>query len=575
MFKRINYTTLIFLSVLITTSCTNQNPIKSNEQTHRKKYVSEETGKPNILWISSEDISSRLGCYDDPVANTPNLDQLCSEGAKYTNVFTVAPVCAPNRSAIITGMYHTTIGTHHMRTSHKGRTGELPTPYSTVPPHYVKAFPEYLRAHGYYCTNNAKTDYQFAGFSQVPVSIWHESSNKAHYRNREHKDQPFFAVFNYTMTHESQTWQEPEMTDPASVEVPPYFPDTEPVRRSIARLYDQIAKLDSVVGVRLQELEEDGLADNTIVMYWSDHGDGLPRGKRWPYDSGTKVPLIVRWPGVIEPGTVIDDLISSIDLGPTVLSLANIPIPEHMQGKAFLGAQADETWDYVFSARDRFDESYDMVRSVRDKKWRYMRNYYPNKPYVVWVPYRNQSPIMKELLRLQAEGNLEGPQKLWFRDTRPPEELYDTENDPHNINNLADDPQYQDVLKEMRTELDQWRIESKDMGDISEYQMKEMMWPGGEQPVTSVPHFIPNTDENRNASMVDEGGTLSSPCLMSLYCATQGASIVYTVEEGDDPKWKLYNGPFTLEPGNTTIRAKAIRYGFKHSEEVEAAFVVE
>lgn len=573
MLKLLNLLITPALAVSMMLSCT-PDAGKQNNVSSQKKYVSSTTERPNILWISCEDISSRLGCYGDTVAQTPNLDQLCTEGAKYTNVFTVAPVCAPNRSAIITGMYQTTIGTHHMRTSHRGRTGELPTPYSAVPPHYVKAFPEYLRSHGYYCTNNAKTDYQFAGFSDVPESIWDESSNKAHYRNRENKDQPFFAVFNYTMTHESQTWQEPKITDPSKVKVPPYYPDTEPVRRSIARLYDQIARLDSVVGIRLQELEEDGLAENTIVMFWSDHGDGLPRGKRWPYDSGTKVPLIVKWPGVIEGGTVIDDLISSIDLGPTVLSLANVPVPEHMQGKAFLGSQTEEPWQFVFSARDRFDESYDMIRSVRDKKWRYVRNYYPNKPYVVWVPYRNQSPIMQELLRLHAEGNLVGAQKFWFRNTRPPEELYDTENDPHNINNLAEDLQYQDVLNDMRIVLDEWRLTSGDMGDLSEYQMKEMMWPGGEQPVTSIPHFVPNTQENRKTSIMDEGGSLSTPCMMSLYCATQGASMVYTFDEGENPRWKLYNGPFKLQQGTTTIRAKAIRYGFKHSNELSATFVV-
>ena len=576
MYRFFHSFSFILITSLFILSCTTRALEETDSKESRTKYVSSTTEKPNILWISCEDISPRLGCYGDPVAQTPNIDKLCDEGAKYTNAFTVAPVCAPNRSAIITGMYQTTIGTHHMRTSHGGRTGELPTPYSTVTPHYVKAFPEYLRAHGYYCTNNSKTDYQFSGFGDIPVSIWDESSNSAHYNKRKDKSQPFFAVFNYTLTHESKTWQEPEFTDPSKVEVPPYYPDTEPVRRSIARLYDQIARLDTIVGKHLQELEEEGLADNTIVFFWSDHGDGLPRGKRWPYDSGTKVPLIVRWPGVIEPGTVIDDLISFIDLAPTVLSLANVPVPAHMQGKAFLGAQTStEPWEYVFSARDRFDESYDMVRSVRDKKWRYMRNYYPNEPYIIWVPFRNRSPIMQELLRLKAEGNLNEIQELWFRNTRPPEELYDTDNDPHNVHNLADDPQYRDVLVKMRNVLDEWRIESRDMGDISEYQMKEMMWPGGVQPVTALPHFVPNTEGNRNADMTDEGGTLTAPIMMSLYCATQGASIVYTLDEGNDPDWQLYNGPFMLEKGSTIIRAKAIRYGFKHSDEVKAAFRVE
>ncbi len=531
--------------------------------------------RPNILWISCEDISPRIGCYGDPVAQTPNIDKLASEGAKFTHVFTSAPVCAPCRSGIITGMYQTTIGTQHMRTSHRGRTEGLPTPYATVPPHYVKAFPEYLRAAGYYCTNNSKTDYQFAGFGEEPITIWDESSNTAHFRNRKNKDQPFFAVFNYTLTHESQTWKEPYNTDPASVEVPPYYPDTEPVRKSIARTYDNIAKLDSIVGVRLKELREDGLTESTVVFFWSDHGDGLPRGKRWPYESGTRVPMVIRWPGVISPGKVIDDLINSIDWGPTVLSMANVPKPIHMQGRAFLGKKKEEPREYVFSARDRFDESYDMVRSVRDKRFRYMRNYYPNEPYIVWVPYRNQSPIMQELLRLHAEDKLEGPQKLWFRESRPPEELYDCNKDPHNIHNLADDLEYQEVLVRMRNRLDQWRVESRDMGDLDERLIKELGWPDGEQPVTERPHFLPNAEGNRNAELADDGGNYLDPMTLSLYCATQGASMAYTLEDTAQPAWQLYTGPIRLAKGSTTIRAKAIRYGFKHSQEVKATFTVD
>ncbi len=564
----------LILAIVLLTGCQDA-PAPEQTQIPDPPILASPTTPPNIIWISTEDISPRIGCYGDSVANTPNIDQLAADGAKYTNVYTVAPVCAPNRSAIITGMYQTTMGTMHMRTSHKGRTDELPTPYAAVPQHYVKAFTEYLRAAGYYCTNNAKTDYQFAGFSDVPLTIWDESSSTAHYRNRPDQDQPFFSVFNYTLTHESKTWQEPVKTDPSKVEVPPYYPDTPPVRRSIARLYDQIAKLDSIVGERLRELEEDGLAENTIVFFWSDHGDGLPRGKRWTYDSGTEVPFIVKWPGVIEPGTVVDDMMSSIDWGPTVLSLAGVPVPYHMQGKPFLGDQTQEPREYVFSARDRFDESYDMIRSVRDKKYRYVRNYYPNKPYIVWLPYRNNSPIMEELLRLHAEDKLEGPQKLWFQNTRPPEELYDSENDPHEINNLVNDPAYANELERMRKVLDEWRVESGDLGDLSEYQMKEFMWPGGEQPKTAIPHFIPNAPGNRNKEIADEGGTYEGPMTISLYCATQGASIAYTTEEGEEPHWLLYNGPIRLTEGSMTVRAKAIRYGFEHSDEVKATFEIQ
>jgi len=565
--------TLLFILFAFVSSC--KGPVEgSGEMTNKNATM--ETEQPNILWISCEDISPRLGCYGDSVAHTPNLDQLAQEGMKYNNVFTSAPVCAPCRSGIITGMYQTSIGTMLMRTSHRGRTGELPSPYSAVPQHYVKAFTEYLRAAGYYCTNNSKTDYQFASFGDVPITIWDESSGKAHYKNRPDKDQPFFAVFNYTMTHESKTWQEPDFTNPEDVVVPPYYPDTEPVRKSLARLYDQIAKLDTVVGEHLAALEEEGLAENTIVFFWSDHGDGLPRGKRWPYDSGTKVPMIIRWPGHIQPGSENNDLISSIDFGPTVLSLAGVPIPAHMQGKAFLGPQKSAPREYTFSARDRFDESYDMVRSVRDNKYRYVRNYYSNEPYIVWVPYRNNSPIMQELLRLHAEGGLTKEQALWFQNTRPPEELYDCEKDPHHMHNLAGDPTYKNELERLSNALDTWRSETVDMGDISEYAMKEMMWPGGIQPVTAIPHFVPNAPSNRASQIADEDGTYTGPVTISLYCATQGASIAYTINDTrENPDWKLYNGPIQLTSGDHTIRSKAIRYGFKHSEEQKATFVIQ
>ena len=523
--------------------------------------------RPNILWISCEDISPRLGCYGDPVARTPNLDCLAEQGIRFTRVFTSAPVCAPCRSGVITGMYQTSIGTHHMRTAHKGEG--LPTPYSAAPPPYVKTFTEYLRAEGYYCTNNSKTDYQF----DPPVTAWDESSNKAHYRNRPDKNQPFFAVFNLTMTHESQNWLEPEVTDPATVEVPPYCPDTMAVRKDIARLYDNIEAMDKRAGEILQELEEEGLADDTIVFFWSDHGDGLPRAKRWVYDSGTLVPMIIRWPGHIELGSVNDDLISSIDFGPTVLSLADAIIPMHMQGQAFLGPQAKTPREYVFSARDRFDESYDMVRSVRDKQYRYIRNFYPEKPYIIWVPYRNRGPAMQEMLRFHAEGKLEGVQKIWFSDKRPPEELYDCEADPHQIDNLAENPAYRDILEQMRKVLDDWRRDTGDMGDISEEVMVHKMWPGGVQPETAQPQFIPNALENVGAS-IQNGGTFTGPMTVSIYCATQGASIAYTTETGENPHWLLYTGPISLMAGTTVLRSKAIRYGYKESKEVIGEFTV-
>ncbi len=524
---------------------------------------------PNIVWLSCEDISPRIGCYGDEVAQTPNIDKLATEGIKYTNVFTSAPVCAPCRSGIITGMHQTSIGTHHMRTGHHGKEG-LCTPYQAVPPHYVKTFTEYLRNEGYYCTNNSKTDYQFG----VPFTAWDECSKTAHYKNRPDKDQPFFAIFNYTMTHESKNWPDPKKTDPSTVKVPPYYPDTETIRKDIARTYDNIAMLDSVIGVMLKELIDLGLADNTIVFYWSDHGDGLQRGKRWLYDSGTRVPLIIRWPGQIDPGQVSDRLISSIDFGPTVLSLANVPVPAHMQGIPFLGNQEKAPRNYYHGARDRFDDSYDMIRSVRDGKYLYIRNYYPQLPYIVWVPYRNRMPGMQDMLRLHAEGKLTGPQKIWFQDSRPPEEFYDCQADPHNINNLIDDPKHAGKIRELSEELDRWRIAAKDMGDMSEDQMLEMFWPGGKQPVTNPPYFVVNAPGDICKSAERVGGVYTAPTRLKLTCNTHGASIGYTFDKGKNAHWKLYTEPIQLPEGETFVRAKSIRYGYKESEEITGIFKI-
>ncbi len=524
--------------------------------------------RPNILWITIEDLSPHLGSYGDPVAQTPTLDRLASEGMRFTNVFSTAAVCAPSRSTIITGMYQTSIGTHHMRTSHVGPG--LPTPYEAVPPPYVKTFTEYLRGAGYYCTNNVKTDYQFA----TPVTAWDESSNTAHWRNCPDPSQPFFSVFNFTTTHESAAWPEPEQTDPATVSVPPYYPDTLPVRKSIARLYDNVAKVDGQINEILRQLDEDGLTDNTIVFFLSDHGDGLPRAKRWLYDSGLRVPMIVRWPGKINPGAVSEELVSLVDLAPTVLSLAGIDIPVHLQGQAFLGPRKAAPREYVFAARDRFDEAYDMVRAVSDGRFKYIRNYYPLQPYVLWIPYRNNSPIMQELLRLYAEGGLEGPQKNWFQFPRPAEELYDTQADPFELNNLANDPEYANQLNRLRQALDAWRAETRDMGDISEEAMIAQMWPGGVQPVTATPIILPHNSMDARDAKVEPGGTFDSPVTIQIHCPTQGASIAYTTETGEKPRWLLYTGPLTIKEGTTTLRAKAIRYGYKESDEVSATFTI-
>jgi len=530
--------------------------------------------QPNILWISTEDLSPHFGCYGDKVAKTPNIDRLASQGIRYTNVFTTAAISAPCRAGIITGMYQTSIGCMHMRTTSYRRGVENPVEFTAVPPHYVKAFTEYMRVAGYYCTNNNKTDYQFAK-DPVPASIWDECSRTAHYKNRSDKNKPFFAVFNWTGTHESQNWDISNVkTDPKSVNVPPYYHDNEIIRQNIAKMYDNIARFDSVVGVLLTELEKEGELDNTIIFLWGDHGDGLPRAKRWLYDSGLNIPLIIRFPGNANAGTVNGRLISSIDFGPTVLSLAGVPVPAHMQGIPFLGNQTGNERDAVFAARDRVDESYDMIRSVRTKNYLYVRNYYPNEPFPIWVPYLSNMPIYKEMLRLDAENKLTGPQKSWMAYSRPPEELYDVRKDPFQINNLINDPKLKPVLEDLRKRHEQWTLRTSDMGHMNEPEMIEQMWPGGKQPVTDVPYFILNSPEERHAKNYRQGGTYSSPMTLGFYCPTHGSSIVYTFEEKANPHWLLYSGPLHLKPGTYDLRIKAVRYGFKDSEELKGHFEI-
>ncbi len=537
-------------------------------------YSQKDQKHPNILWISTEDMSPHLGCYGDDVAVTPNIDRLASLGVRYTNVFTTAAISAPCRAGIITGMYQTTIGCMHMRTTSYRRVADNPVEFTAVPPHYVKAFTEYLRTAGYYCTNNSKTDYQFAK-DPVPASIWDECSRTAHYKNRPDKSQPFFAVFNWTGTHESQNWDISKVkTDPKKVKLPPYWPDTEIVRRNYAKFYDNIARLDSVVGVLISELEKEGELENTIIFFWGDHGDGLPRGKRWLYDSGLNIPLIIKFPGKDKAGTVDTRLISSIDFGPTVLSLAGVPVPAHIQGRPFLGDQLGEPREAVYAARDRVDESYDMIRSVRTDRYLYIRNYYPNEPYPIWVPYLSNMPIYQEMLRLDAEGKLTGDQKSWFTYTRPPEELYDVKADPFQLKNIATDAKYREVLNNHRRLHETWTRETGDLGHMNEPEMINMMWPGGVQPVTDIPYFIINSKEDRSTKNYRTGGTYSAPMTLGFYCPTHGASLVYTFEETKNPHWLLYNGPLHLKPGKYNIRVKAVRYGYKDSGELSGSFII-
>jgi hypothetical protein len=437
-----------------------------------------------------------------------------------------------------------------MRTLGASEFRPVPT-YSAVIPEYVKCYSEYLRMNGYYCTNNAKQDYQFI----PPVTAWDESSNMAHWKNRA-EGQPFFAIFNFTVCHESGMWlnkDHPLRVNPADVVVPPYYPDNEVVRREIARNYSNLYEMDSLAGLVLDELREEGLLENTIVFFYSDHGGPLPRQKREIYDTGLKVPMIIRFPGAQMAGKVVDELISFIDFTPTLLSLTHYPIPDHLQGQPFLGPEQAPPRSYIFAARDRLDNEYDMVRGVRDKRFKYFRNFQPEKPYIMDIEYRMQMDLMQELIRAHEAGELNAIQERWFAHSKPVEELYDLEHDPHELNNLAGNPEYDEKLAELRQELEKWQETYGDMGFIPENEMIATMWNGEDHPpVTSLPKI----------------GVAES--MITLSSETKGTSIGYKViRNGLEPQaWQVYTGPFSIGQ-NEKLLVQAQRIGYEPSETIQ------
>lgn len=423
------------------------------------------TEPPNILWITSEDNSPFFGCYGDEFATTPTFDKLATEGILYKNAFANAPVCAPARSTIITGMYPPSLGTQNMRSVY-------PIPES------IRFFPQYLREAGYYCTNNSKEDYNMP----KPEGVWDESSSKAHYKNRA-EGQPFFAIFNFTVSHESSIHKsisnDSLRHDPAKVKLPPYHPDTPEMRHDWAQYYDKVEDLDGMVAQVLQELEDAGLADNTIVAYYSDHGGVIARSKRFVYESGTHVPMIWRFPKKYahlapgKPGDRTDRLVSFIDLAPTVLSLAGIKVPEYMQGKAFLGDQQTVPREYVHLFRGRMDERIDNVRAVRDKQYRYIKNYMPHRIYGQYIEYLWRAPSCRSWEEAYLAGKCNEIQSAFWKE-KPAEELYDVSADPWEVNNLASDPAYAETLERLRAENDRWMKDIKDTGLMPEGEMSTL-----------------------------------------------------------------------------------------------------
>jgi arylsulfatase A-like enzyme len=522
---------------------------------------------PNILLIVAEDLSPRIGAFGDPVAQTPALDALAEQGVRYDHVFTASGVCAPSRSALITGVYPQSMGTHQMRTTNMD--------YQAVPPPEVKAFPELLRRAGYAAANSMKKDYQFG----EPFTIWDQDigdyttpADLAVWRSLP-REKPFFAMITLMDTHESRlvgpdtvgtgNWQGfvaglrkfraanmQAVTNPDEVRIPPYYPDTPGVRASLAQHYDNIHFIDKQVGQILANLEADGLADDTVVIWTTDHGDGLPRAKRSVYDSGLRVPLIMRFADGRGAGTANPRLVSFVDLAPTILNLAGAGVPDFVQGQDFLrpAAQApNPARQYVFAARDRMDLVPDRVRAVRDQRYKYIRNYMPEIPYFRPLTFRDMFPVMQALWQAHRAGTLNPVQAFYFSAPRPREELYDTIVDPHEIENLAGRAEYDAILERLRGALDGWLGTVGDRGDRPEAEMIEAMWPGGRQPLTAAPRVS-----------ITAG-------LATLTCDTPGSSIGYRLRgAAATGPWLLYTAPVAL-PQGIELEAKAIRYGFAPS----------
>lgn len=461
---------------------------------------------PNVLWLSVEDMSPWIGPYGDRTVPTPNLDAFAAEAVRYDNAYADTPVCAPARTALITGMYPTRIGAMHMRVRSRSKAagdeayGDLPL-YEAVPPGFVRCFPEHLRRAGYYATNNSKTDYQFV----APKWTWDKSSNKAHYRDRP-DGAPFFAVFNHGGTHESQAFpnakRRPDAVSLEDVPIPPFYPDTPAVRDAMKRTYDNIAAMDRWFGAKLRELEEAGLADSTIVFFFSDHGVGLPRGKRSVYGTGTRVPLLVRIPEAYRgeapaPGTSTDRIVSFIDFGPTVLSLCGVAPDERLDGRAFLGSHAAEPRTTAFLHADRFDAARDRTRAATDGTLLVVRNLMPDVPHLIANAYRERLEMTHDLYALR-----DGGERAWARAPaqwqtgslrRPATEWYDRTDDPWEVRSLFAGEELDPALRErfvaLEAALDAWMEATGDLGllEPETAMVHERLWGGDEQPTTPTP----------------------------------------------------------------------------------------
>lgn len=422
--------------------------------------------RPNILWITSEDNGPQLGCYGDSYADTPNLDAFANQSLRYRMCWSNAPVCAPARTCLVTGMYATSIGGQHMRSA-------------IGVPDDVALYPSLFRDAGYYCTNRTKTDYNLIQND----AGWHDVSKKAHWRNRPDPSTPFFAVVNSTISHESKIRIRPHtpVHDPADAPVPSYHPDRPEVRRDWAQYYDKMTEMDAELGQVLEQLRRDGLQDSTIVFYYGDHGSGMPRSKRWPFNSGLQVPFILHIPERFShlrptdylPGGATDRLAAFVDMAPTALSMCGIEIPKSMQGTVLAGEHPSAPEHYLFGFRGRMDERIDMARSCTDGRYVYMMHFYPDRPYLKYVEFMFQTPTTRIWKEMFDAGQLNDIQaKVWRN--KPVEELFDLQTDPDEVVNLADAPEHAERVAAMRLATIRWMKKILDTGVFPEHDFHQL-----------------------------------------------------------------------------------------------------
>jgi len=418
-------------------------------------------GRPNILWVCAEDMSPNMSCYGERTIQTPHIDQLAREGTLFKHAFITAPVCSPSRSAVVTGMYQTTIGAHNHRSSRHAVKIRLPE--------HIKLIPEYFQEAGYYTSNGGtlnknapsqtkpgKTDYNF---------VWDQKVYNASEWSGRKPGQPFFAQIQLR-GGKNRGAKVPHPVDPAQVKLPPYYPDHPVLREDWARYLNSVIQTDIELGEILRRLADEGIAENTIVFFWTDHGISHIRDKQFLYEGGIRIPLIVRGPGV-KPGTVREDLVEHIDIAATSLQMAGVPIPDYMQGRSLFAADY-EPRECIYAARDRCDETVERIRCVRTARYKYIRNFFSNRPHTQPNRYKDSKNIMIAVRALFAEGRLNRHQARYFLPSRPVEELYDLQSDPHELNNLADQPGHEDTLRQLRAKLIKWMEQTKDLGQIPE-----------------------------------------------------------------------------------------------------------